>query len=82
MNASLRNIRFWEACLSEYKSRDRPVLEDEGIVSAGRKANLVEKDEDAGCERNDGDHRRQLGWIIVVQRDHGALISQEGGDGR
>ena len=43
------HIRFGEARLSEYKRRDRLVLEDEGIVRADRKANLVEKDEDAAA---------------------------------
>jgi len=49
---------FGEICLPEQKGRDCPVLEYEGLVQAKRKAGLVEKDEDAGHDRCDRDHRR------------------------
>jgi hypothetical protein len=61
---------------SEHKGRDCPVLKDERFSWAGGKACLVEKDEDAGRNKRDRDDRRPLGWVVVMQRDHGALMSR------
>ena len=75
-------VHLREVVLPEHEGRDCSVLKDEHVSCAEGKACLVEKDKDAGRDTSDRDHRRSLGWVVVVQRDQGAIIGREYGDGR